>query len=388
MGGQERRASPGGPSVAPRLLAALVGIVIISIWAFGATGALRGGSDTTTTSAPDSTAVTLIQPAIPGVPLGELLPVTGALAAVVTGDPSAAGHSLWVWPAGAVEPDAVPFPEGFGTLWPAPGGDRIAFGIADPEILAGYARYRFTLYAGTLDQTWRVAEGVESAAWGPDGRLVWTVRGPDGVVTLWEADAPDRPVPRRVAAVPGGRMLLDADAAGYWFGRAGSPLTAPEPGDGVLYLDASDGVVQRFGGFFDARAGRGGPAVLVGPAAGGLVVGWWDGDTVRRRALAVEGADLRYGVAAGAPPPGRAAVWVETSGGTEVHLVGADGGSSTVFDLDGAVESLHWDPSGSALVAGVRRGTRHAVLHYGVQTGSVFGVELPETVITAWAAPG
>jgi hypothetical protein len=183
-------------------------------------------------------------------------------------------------------------------------------------------------------------------------------------------------------------MLLDVDAGGYWCGRAGSPLTAPEPGDGVLYLDGGDGGMRRFGGFFDARAGRGGPAVLGGPGPGGPGVGWWDGDTIIERTLPADDAGLRYGVAAGTAPPGRAAVWVETGGGAEVHLIRADGGIPAVFDLDGTVASLHWDGSGSALIAVVRRGTGRAVLHYGLQSGSVFGIEIPETVITAWTASG
>ena len=51
---------------------------------------------------------------------------------VVADDPAATEHSLWVWPADAIEPDAVPLPEGFGTLWPDPTGATMT--LPDPRL--------------------------------------------------------------------------------------------------------------------------------------------------------------------------------------------------------------------------------------------------------------
>jgi len=345
-----------------RWLAAAVFITtVLSIWWLG-----RGTTGTGMVEVGDLDPLQpVVQAPIPGTALADLMPgIAGNLAVVVAEEAGeTVAYRLLLWPAGDVEPEVIDLPAGFGTLWPDPTGRFVAFGVADPEILAGYASYRFGLHVGTPGNTRLIAADAESVAWGADGALGWTTRSDDGVVSIWRIPDPEasRP-PRAVAAAEQGTRLRSLTPDRFW-------LRSPD--DSLSLLDAAGRLRGEWSGYHDARAAGTGDATLVGEPDGAAVA-WWDGATVEEVLLpAPPGRLLRVELATGPAPPDTAALWIATTTSTSVLVVTRDGGEVVAVDLVGQISSMHWSPDGRSLLLSAQIGEDHAALHLDLEIESV-----------------
>ncbi len=356
------------------MLAAALVATVAATWWFG-----RGAAELETVTIPDPDPIEpVVQAPIPGAALSELMPgVTGSLAVVVAEEAGETiNYRLLLWPADAAEPEVIGLPTGFGTLWPDPTGRFVAFGVADPEILAGYATYRFDLHVGAPGGTAPIAAGVESVAWSHDGELGWTSRSDDGVVSVWRV--PDAADPRpeiAVEAAERGTRLRSMTASGFW-------LRSPD--DSLSLLDAVGRTRHSWSGYHDARAMSAGHAALVG-GPDGAVLGWWDGAALREVNLASPpGGLLRVELATGPAPAGRAALWIATTTSTSVLVVSRDGEDRIEVGLDGQLSSMHWSPDGRSLMLAARIGDDDAALRLDLDAGTMFGVAFPGPVVAAW----